>query len=120
MKFINLTRNNIHFYHQDGSIETFPSNGKVYLMPEHDEPYNLNGYFVVDASSTVSINGLPAVPESGEIPALIVSRLAAEAVSSLWPGEGFVPDTSPASVVRDHSHKIIGVRRWERWSGDDD
>jgi len=118
MKFINLTPHKLFFHHTDGEIETIPSDGKVIVRPETREPYLLDGYSVVDPSSSPTISGLPSPPSVGEIPALIVSRYAAEGVARLWPGEVLVPDTSRESAVRDstQSFKIVGVRRWERWT----
>jgi hypothetical protein len=119
MKFINLTPHELFFHHSDGRIESIPSDGKVILRPEKREPYLFDGYLVVDPSVRPTVSGLPSPPaQEKEVPTLIVSRFAADCVARLWPGEVFIPDTSPASVIRDPNsfHRIVGVRRWERWT----
>lgn len=119
LKFLNLTPHDVNYHHKDGTIEIIPSTGRVYVVPETREPYSFEGYTVVERSLRPTISGIPSIGEDEEIPALIVSRYAAALVRDLWPGEVFVPDTSSVSVIRDKSYRIVGIKRWERWSGDD-
>jgi hypothetical protein len=120
-KLINLTPRDLFFHHPDGRVERFPSSGKVILKAESRQSYMLGGYPVVDPSVNPTVGGLPSPPKVGEIPTLIVSRFAADRVARLWPGEVFIPDTSSESAVRDPDryYKIVGVRRWERWTNEE-
>lgn len=116
-RYLNLTPHEIAFHHSDGRVEIFPSDGRLILRPEKRKPYIFDGYPVVQPSTDPTVSGLPAPDAQGsEEIILIVSRYAAEWVSLWWNGEVLVPDTSKESAIRDNNYRIVGVRRWERWS----
>ena len=120
VKYLNLTPHEICFHHKDGSVERFPSDGRLVLRPEKRKPYIFKGYPAVKPSSKPTVSGLPAPPAQGEEEVvLIVSRHAAEWVSLWWDGEVLVPDTSRTSAVRGKDHRIVGIRRWEHWTNDE-
>ena len=62
VKYLNLTPHEICFHHKDGSVERFPSDGRLVLRPEKRKPYIFKGYPAVKPSSKPTVSGLPAPP----------------------------------------------------------
>lgn len=60
---------------------------------------------------TGEVLGLPPMSPDGEYPPLLVGAFGTGLIAAKWPGEVYVVDTSPDSVVRDASGRIIGIRR---------
>ena len=97
------------------------SKGRLFLREgPREECGAYKGIPLVDPPAYESIRGLPPVPPDGEIPGLIVSRMVAPYIIDLWPGRVFVPDTSRESVVKDYRGKVIGVRRLEEWTPEEE
>lgn len=62
---------------------------------------------------TGEVEGLPA-PEEGRWPSILVGMFGAGLVAARYPGEVYVVDTSPDSVVRSATGAILGIRRIAR------
>ena len=113
-------RQTIYDKHGERVLHDLASKGRLFLRegPRRAcEDYK--GIPIVDPPAYESVQGLPPVPPDGEIPALIVSRMVAPYIIDLWPGRVFVPDTSRESVVR-RGREVIGVRRLEEWSPEEE
>jgi hypothetical protein len=101
---INLTLDDVHFYHEDGKIETFPKSGKVARVnAESKEVGKLN-----DLKIKTSIYGeIQDLPEKVEGVYLIVSAPLRALVSHRN------DVLSPIELVRNEKDQIVGCRAFE-------
>ncbi|NNV07148.1 hypothetical protein ETC03_12230 [Geobacillus sp. MMMUD3] len=113
MKFVNLTPHVLNIVRDDGSIAlSVPPSGTVArVTTQQTVVCQLAG---VDVVRTVfgDVVGLPD-PQDGVV--YVVSTLVLQALSASGVDRSDVvaPDTSPASVVRDDTGHVVGVKRFQ-------
>lgn len=104
MKFVNLTPHGVNYIHEDGSVETFPSQGCARAAVKTEVVGSVDGYRM-----TKSVFGAPVdLPEYQEGVLLIVSLATANSAKQHGRRTDDLVITNEA--VRDDSGAIIGCR----------
>ena len=109
VNFINLTPHTVNIYDDDGSLRmSIEPSGQVLRLPTRAwAAGDLDGISVVRLSYETP-EDLPK-PQEGTI--YIVSGVMLEPLKEMGRLDFVAPDTSPGSVVRDESGRIVGVKR---------
>lgn len=121
-RVLNLTPHPVNIYREEEVVLTIPPSGTVARATMSNielPPLQIDNASI--PTITISYDGVEGLPDPDSVDFIIVSSIVASVIKSnkslydVWRGKILVPDTSPASVVRDNDGRILGVRRFIRY-----